>query len=88
MILLINNNDDSFSARPKEYICLYDEYILDNEIKAIIKRITKNISNLRKIQAPVKIEPIKENNETYYLETNKQSSKNFANYFLDIEVNF
>jgi len=88
MILLINNNDDSFAARPKEFICLYDEYNLDNEITAIIKRISKIISNLRKMQAPVKIEPIKENNETYYLEYQKQSSKNFANFFLYIEVNF
>jgi len=61
---------------------------LDDEIKAIVNRITTNICNLRKIQAPAKIEPIKENNETYYLEYQKQASKNFANYFLDIEVNF
>lgn len=88
MILLINNNDDSFSARPKEFISLYNEYILDDEIKAIAKRISINICNLRKIQAPIKIEPIKENNEIYYLEYQKQASKNFANYFLDIEVHF
>jgi len=88
LILLINNNDDSFSARPKEYIRLYDEYILDDGIKNIVERIKTNTCYMRKIQAPVKIEPIKENNETYYLENHKQASKNFANYFLDIEVNF
>ncbi|XP_060881396.1 endoribonuclease Dicer-like isoform X5 [Metopolophium dirhodum] len=82
-----DDNIQIFSARPKEYIRLYDEYILDDGIKAIVKRITTNICNLRKIQAPVKIEPIKENNETYYLEYQKQASKNFANYFLDIEAN-
>lgn len=88
MILLINNNDDSFSARPKEFISLYDEFILDDGIKAIVKRISTNICNLRKIQTPTKIKPIKENNEIYYLEYQKQASKNFANYFLDIEVIF
>jgi len=88
MILLIYNNDDSFSARPKEYIRLYDEYILDDGIKAIVERLRTNTCIMRKIQAPVRIEPIKENNETYYLECQKQASKNFANYFLDIEVNF
>lgn len=88
MKLLINNNNDSFSARPKEFISLYDEHILDGEVKAITNRLSKTISNLRKIQAPAKIEPIREKNEIYYLEYQKTPSKNFANYFLDIEVNF
>ncbi|XP_016665099.1 endoribonuclease Dicer isoform X3 [Acyrthosiphon pisum] len=82
-----DDNIQIFSARPKEFIRLYDEYILDDEIKAIVKRLNTNTCNLRKIQAPMKIEPIKENNETYYLEYQKQASKNFANYFLDIEAN-
>jgi len=84
----INNKNDSFSARPKEFISLYDEYILDDEVKAITNRLLKTVSNLRKIQAPPKIEPIREKNEIYYLEGQKQSSKNYSNYFLDIEVNF
>lgn len=88
MKLLINYNDYSFSARPEESIILYDEFILDDEIKAINNRISKSISTLRKLQAPVKNEPIKEKNEIYYFDYHKQASKSFANYFLDIQVNF
>ncbi|XP_022180231.1 endoribonuclease dcr-1 isoform X3 [Myzus persicae] len=82
-----DENIQIFSARPKEFISLYDEHILDGEVKAITNRLSKTISNLRKIQAPAKIEPIREKNEIYYLEYQKTPSKNFANYFLDIEVN-
>lgn len=88
MILIIINNNNSFSARPEEFISLYDEFILDDEMVAVTQRISKIVDHLKKFQAPAKIEPIKENNEVYYLENQKQSSKNFANYFLDIEVNF
>lgn len=57
-------------------------------MNAVTKRISTIEYLLRKFQAPAKIEPIKENNEVYYLDIQKSPSKNFANYFLDIEVNF
>ncbi|XP_027844608.1 endoribonuclease Dicer isoform X4 [Aphis gossypii] len=82
-----DENIQIFSARPEEFISLYDEFILDDEMVAVTQRISKIVDHLKKFQAPAKIEPIKENNEVYYLENQKQSSKNFANYFLDIEVN-
>jgi len=88
MNLIFNNNNNSFSARPEEFISLYSEYILDNEIKAVTQKLSSIVDKLKKIQAPIKIEPIKENNEIYYLEYQKQVSKNIANFFLDIEVNF
>lgn len=43
---------------------------------------------LKKIQAPKKNKPIKEKEEIFYLENQKQPTKGLANYFLDIEVNF
>ncbi|XP_026808824.1 endoribonuclease Dicer-like isoform X3 [Rhopalosiphum maidis] len=82
-----DENIQIFSARPKEFISLYDEYTLEDEMNAVTKRISTIKYLLRKFQAPTKIEPIKENNEVYYLDNQKNPSKNFANYFLDIEVN-
>lgn len=88
MILIIINNNDSFSARPEEFISLYDEYILDDEMVAVTQRISTIVDHLKKFQGPAKVEPIKQNNEFYYLENQKHSSRSFANYFLDIEVIF
>lgn len=83
-----NINDNSFSARPKEFIYLYDEFTLDEELKAITIRIQLFNEQLRKIQSPNKNERIVENQETFYLEFQKSPSKYLANYFLDLEVNY
>lgn len=88
MILIINNNDNSFSARPEEFISLYDEFILADELQAVNHRVLSIVEKLRKIKTYHKNEPIKENNQIFYIEFQKQASRNFANYFLDIEVIF
>uniref|UniRef100_A0A2H8TDA5 Endoribonuclease Dicer n=1 Tax=Melanaphis sacchari TaxID=742174 RepID=A0A2H8TDA5_9HEMI len=82
-----DENIQVFSARPEEFIYLYDEYILDDEMKAVIKRISTIIDQLRKFQSPTKVEPIKTNNEVFYLDNQRNSSKSLANFFLDIQVN-
>lgn len=44
---------------------------------------------LKQFKLPIKNEPIIEDQDVYYLEEHQnQRTKNWANYFLDIEVNF
>ncbi|XP_025190373.1 endoribonuclease Dicer-like [Melanaphis sacchari] len=47
----LNENIQVFSARPKEHISLYDEFILDDELKAIIIRVSKIIKHLEYSQS-------------------------------------
>lgn len=89
LILIFNiNNYDSFSARPEEFINLYSEYTLDDELLQISERIKTFIKHLKCFEISEKNNPIKENENLFYFESNKTISKTFVNYFLDIEVNF
>lgn len=80
--------NDSFSAKPKESISLYNEYLLDKELLVIIERIKLIDELLRNIHNSNKNESIRENNDIYYMEKPKSFSKTLANIFLDIEVIF
>lgn len=82
------NIDDSFSARPKELLRIYDENILDSELSGIIDRLKLFRQKIQMIKTPVKNESIVENKEVFHFESSKQPSTILANYFLDIEVNF
>jgi len=80
MILIININNNSFSAQPIESICLYDEHILDNELLVVTCRISKIVDYLGTIQDKSK----NETDKKYYLKL--QNKDQLENYFRDIEV--
>ncbi|XP_025190355.1 endoribonuclease Dicer-like [Melanaphis sacchari] len=82
----LNENIQVFSARPKEQISLYDEFILDDELKTVIIRISKIIKYLKCFQSNFKSERFEVIDEVYFLEHQKQS-KTLFNYFNDIEAN-
>jgi hypothetical protein len=67
---------------------LYDEFILDEDLKAILNRIKLFYNQLKDLHSSSKNEPIIENQDTYYLEVQKSPIKSLANYFLDLEVNY
>jgi len=87
MILIININNNSFSARPKESICLYDEHILDNELLVVACRISKIVDHLGEIQGKSENETGLRTGEICNLELqNKETTNQLENYFRDIEV--
>lgn len=55
-------------------------------MEPVIDRIKMLDEYIRKYQLPNKNKPIIEKTDIFYLECQKQPSKNLANYFLDIEV--
>lgn len=67
---------------------MYEEFRLDEELLAITDRIQLFNGQLKQIRTPNKNEPIVDNDDIFFLEHPKQPSKNLANFFLDIEVNF
>lgn len=86
MILIINNNNDSFSARPEELISSYDEFILDDELKAVTERISKTLKHLEFLKS-ILDQQIKELGGINYLEYERQSNK-LPNVLFEIKVNF
>ncbi|VVC42507.1 Hypothetical protein CINCED_3A023563 [Cinara cedri] len=77
-----------FSARPEEFIHLYDEYIIDKTMLPVIDKIRLINDYVRKFQLPINSIPIVEQKKIFYLDYQKQPSRNLANYFLDIEIIF
>lgn len=67
---------------------MYKEYVLDDELIIITDRIKLFAEHLRNIENSNNIEPIRENEEIFYMEQQKPLSKILANIFVDIEVNF
>lgn len=87
MILIININNYSLSTGPKEYLYLYDEHILDNELLVVTSRISKVIYYLETTEDNSRYETELETDEVYYLKSqNKVIRNKLKNYFLDIEV--
>jgi len=86
MILIINNNNDSFSARPEELISSYDEFILDDELKAVTERILKTLRHLQFLKSLLD-KQIKDYGGINYLEYERRSNK-LPNVLFEIKVNF
>lgn len=86
MILIINNINDSFSARPEELISSYDEFILDDELKAVTEKIFKTLRHLFFLK-PILDNQTKGLGGINYLEYERQSNK-LPNILFEIEVNF
>ncbi|XP_026819706.1 endoribonuclease Dicer-like [Rhopalosiphum maidis] len=79
-------NIQIFSACPREFISFYDEYILDDELKVVTNRISTMLKHLRCLQSSFKAEKIKECDEIYYLEHQKQSN-DLSKFLIDIMTN-
>lgn len=69
-------------------IVLYEEYILDEKLLIITKRIKLFVKHLQAIQNSNNNEPIREGEEFFYMEQQKPFSKILANIFNEIEVIF
>jgi len=60
---------------------------LDDELKVVSNRISTMLKHLRCLQSSFKTEKIKECDEIYYLENQKQSN-DLSKFLIDIMVNF
>lgn len=86
MIQIINNNNDSFSACPEELISSYDEFILDDGLKAVIEKISKTLRHLFFLK-PLLDNQIQKIGGINYLEYERRSNK-LPNVLFEIMVNF
>jgi len=86
MILIININNNSFTALPKESICLYDEHILDNELLTVTSRISKFVYYLEIVLDKFKNEKLNTSKKYNSKLQNKDTTKRLENYFREFKV--
>ncbi|XP_050534312.1 endoribonuclease Dicer-like isoform X2 [Daktulosphaira vitifoliae] len=83
-----NENIKLFSTKPDSQVCLYDKFTLNTEQMFISERLNSFAEKLKRILTTPNNEPIVEDKEIFHMENLKQATKNLANFFLDIDVNY
>ncbi|XP_050430735.1 endoribonuclease dcr-1 isoform X3 [Adelges cooleyi] len=83
-----SDNIKMFSASPDASIIVYDKFEPCNELSAITTHLVTFSENLKCIISTPKNQPIIDKKDIFYMENPKQATKDLANYFLDINVNF